>query len=96
MADEYIKALSEILKCFKTFVISLLYEGKIDVSELNKIYLNYINLKSEKKLSGKEDLWEKLQYLWKVQFLSYKIIIIRRSFYIFRECYHPNKLDTIF
>nr|XP_007996824.2 beta-alanine-activating enzyme isoform X2 [Chlorocebus sabaeus] len=39
--------------------------GKIDVSELNKIYLNYINLKSEKKLSGKEDLWEKLQYLWK-------------------------------
>ncbi|XP_054340660.1 beta-alanine-activating enzyme isoform X2 [Pongo pygmaeus] len=39
--------------------------GKIDVSELNKIYLNYINLKSENKLSGKEDLWEKLQYLWK-------------------------------
>ncbi|XP_030778063.1 beta-alanine-activating enzyme isoform X2 [Rhinopithecus roxellana] len=39
--------------------------GKIDVSELNKIYLNYLNLKSENKLSGKEDLWEKLQYLWK-------------------------------
>nr|XP_010342433.1 beta-alanine-activating enzyme isoform X2 [Saimiri boliviensis boliviensis] len=39
--------------------------GKMDVSELNKIYLNYINLKSENKLSGKEDLWEKLQYLWK-------------------------------
>ncbi|XP_026913005.1 beta-alanine-activating enzyme isoform X3 [Acinonyx jubatus] len=39
--------------------------GKIDVSELNKIYLNYINLKSECKLSGKEELWEKLQHLWK-------------------------------
>ncbi|XP_045041816.2 beta-alanine-activating enzyme isoform X2 [Desmodus rotundus] len=39
--------------------------GKIDVSELNKIYLNYTNLKSEHKLSGKEELWEKLQHLWK-------------------------------
>nr|XP_017513911.1 beta-alanine-activating enzyme isoform X1 [Manis javanica] len=39
--------------------------GKIDVSELNKIYLNYINLKSECKLSGKEELWENLQHLWK-------------------------------
>ncbi|XP_008046116.1 acyl-CoA synthetase family member 4 isoform X2 [Carlito syrichta] len=39
--------------------------GKIDVSALNKMYLNYINLKSENKLNGKEELWEKLQYLWK-------------------------------
>ncbi|XP_032707132.1 beta-alanine-activating enzyme isoform X3 [Lontra canadensis] len=39
--------------------------GKIDVLELNKIYLNYLNLKSEYKLNGKEELWEKLQYLWK-------------------------------
>ncbi|XP_064440605.1 beta-alanine-activating enzyme isoform X3 [Mirounga angustirostris] len=39
--------------------------GKIDVSELNKIYLNYLNLKSECKLNGKEELWGKLQYLWK-------------------------------
>ncbi|XP_055290700.1 beta-alanine-activating enzyme isoform X3 [Moschus berezovskii] len=39
--------------------------GKIDVSELNKIYLNYIDLKSECKLSGKEELWEKLHHLWK-------------------------------
>ncbi|KAF5926876.1 hypothetical protein HPG69_001507 [Diceros bicornis minor] len=39
--------------------------GKIDVSELNKIYLNYINLKSECKLNGKEELWEKLQHFWK-------------------------------
>ncbi|CAD7668919.1 unnamed protein product [Nyctereutes procyonoides] len=36
--------------------------GKIDVSELNKMYLN---LKPECKLNGKEELWEKLQYLWK-------------------------------
>lgn len=39
--------------------------GKIDVSELNKIYLNYTNLKSESKLNGKEELWGKLQHLWK-------------------------------
>ncbi|XP_054422744.1 beta-alanine-activating enzyme [Pteronotus mesoamericanus] len=39
--------------------------GKIDVSELNKIYLNYTNLKSKHKLNGKEELWEKLQHLWK-------------------------------
>uniref|UniRef100_H0WN13 Beta-alanine-activating enzyme n=1 Tax=Otolemur garnettii TaxID=30611 RepID=H0WN13_OTOGA len=47
--------------------ISKLYSEKckIDVSELNKLYLNYINLKSEYKLNGKEELWEKLQYLWK-------------------------------
>lgn len=39
--------------------------GKIDVSELNKIYLNYTNLKSEHKLKGKEELWGRLQHLWK-------------------------------
>ncbi|XP_060044010.1 beta-alanine-activating enzyme isoform X2 [Erinaceus europaeus] len=39
--------------------------GKIDVSELNKIYLNYIHLKSESKLNGKQELWGKLQHLWK-------------------------------
>ncbi|XP_045853695.1 beta-alanine-activating enzyme isoform X3 [Meles meles] len=39
--------------------------GKIDVLELNRIYLNHLNLKSECKLNGKEELWEKLQYLWK-------------------------------
>ncbi|KAM6150709.1 beta-alanine-activating enzyme isoform 2-T2 [Erethizon dorsatum] len=38
--------------------------GKVDVSELNKIYLDYVNL-TQNKLSGKEDLWEKLQCLWK-------------------------------
>ncbi|XP_076993055.1 beta-alanine-activating enzyme isoform X1 [Tamandua tetradactyla] len=39
--------------------------GKIDVSELNKIYIDYINLKSHSKLSEKEELWDKLQHLWK-------------------------------
>ncbi|KAM4854218.1 beta-alanine-activating enzyme isoform 2-T2 [Thomomys bottae] len=39
--------------------------GKIDVSELNKIYLDYLNSKPENKLHGKEELWKKLQYLWK-------------------------------
>ncbi|XP_023566900.1 acyl-CoA synthetase family member 4 isoform X3 [Octodon degus] len=38
--------------------------GKVDVSELNKIYLDSVNL-TQNKLSGKEDLWEKLQCLWK-------------------------------
>ncbi|XP_072799606.1 beta-alanine-activating enzyme isoform X3 [Vicugna pacos] len=45
--------------------LPLTSHGKIDVSELNKIYLNYINLKSEWKLNGKDELWEKLQHLWK-------------------------------
>ncbi|XP_044538162.1 beta-alanine-activating enzyme isoform X1 [Gracilinanus agilis] len=39
--------------------------GKIDVSELTKIYFNYINLKPHSKLKGKEELWERLQNLWK-------------------------------
>ncbi|XP_013009782.1 beta-alanine-activating enzyme isoform X3 [Cavia porcellus] len=38
--------------------------GKVDVSELNKTYLAYVNL-AQNKFSGKEDLWEKLQCLWK-------------------------------
>ncbi|XP_055485176.1 beta-alanine-activating enzyme isoform X1 [Psammomys obesus] len=39
--------------------------GKIDASELNKIYVDYINSQPRNKLHGKEELWEKLQYLWK-------------------------------
>ncbi|XP_028636590.1 beta-alanine-activating enzyme [Grammomys surdaster] len=39
--------------------------GKVDVSELNKIYLDYINSKPRNELHGKEELWGKLQYLWK-------------------------------
>lgn len=45
--------------------LPLTSHGKIDVSELNRIYSNYIQLKSESKLNGKEELWGKLQHLWK-------------------------------
>ncbi|XP_075005251.1 beta-alanine-activating enzyme isoform X6 [Calonectris borealis] len=41
-------------------------EGKVDISELNKIYQNHLNSRRrDSKLSGAEELWEKLQYLWK-------------------------------
>ncbi|XP_044873883.1 beta-alanine-activating enzyme isoform X7 [Mauremys mutica] len=40
--------------------------GKIDVSELRKIYSNHLNSRRhDSKLSGAEELWERLQYLWK-------------------------------
>ncbi|EDL37914.1 RIKEN cDNA A230062G08, isoform CRA_b, partial [Mus musculus] len=39
--------------------------GKVDVSELNKIYLDYISSQPRNELHGKEELWGKLQYLWK-------------------------------
>ncbi|XP_066488528.1 beta-alanine-activating enzyme isoform X2 [Tiliqua scincoides] len=40
--------------------------GKIDVSELNKIYSSHLNFrKNNSKLCKKEELWERLQYLWK-------------------------------
>ncbi|XP_004681336.1 PREDICTED: acyl-CoA synthetase family member 4 [Condylura cristata] len=39
--------------------------GKVDVSELKKVYSNSIKLKSERQLSGKDELWERLQHLWK-------------------------------
>ncbi|XP_074922542.1 beta-alanine-activating enzyme isoform X5 [Chelonoidis abingdonii] len=40
--------------------------GKIDVSELCKIYSNHLNSRRhDSKLSGAEELWERLQYLWK-------------------------------
>ncbi|XP_038254643.1 beta-alanine-activating enzyme isoform X2 [Dermochelys coriacea] len=40
--------------------------GKIDVSELSKIYSNHLNSRRhDSKLSGAEELWERLQYLWK-------------------------------
>ncbi|XP_074848915.1 beta-alanine-activating enzyme isoform X4 [Carettochelys insculpta] len=40
--------------------------GKIDVSELNKIYSNHLkSRRHENKLSGAEELWERLQSLWK-------------------------------
>uniref|UniRef100_A0A8B9G7U7 Beta-alanine-activating enzyme n=1 Tax=Amazona collaria TaxID=241587 RepID=A0A8B9G7U7_9PSIT len=41
-------------------------EGKVDMSELNKIYQNHLNSRRrDSKLSGAEELWERLQYLWK-------------------------------
>ncbi|XP_028711534.1 beta-alanine-activating enzyme isoform X1 [Peromyscus leucopus] len=39
--------------------------GKIDVSALNEMYLYYINSQPRNKIHGREELWEKLQYLWK-------------------------------
>ncbi|XP_035753651.1 beta-alanine-activating enzyme isoform X3 [Egretta garzetta] len=40
--------------------------GKVDISELNKIYQNRLNSRRrDSKLSGAEELWERLQYLWK-------------------------------
>ncbi|XP_036057436.1 beta-alanine-activating enzyme isoform X2 [Onychomys torridus] len=39
--------------------------GKIDVSALNKMYLHYIKSQPRNKIHGREELWEKLQYLWK-------------------------------
>ncbi|XP_045140067.1 beta-alanine-activating enzyme isoform X2 [Echinops telfairi] len=45
--------------------LPLTSHGKIDVLKLNKIYLNQMNMKSDCKLSEKEELWGKLQYLWK-------------------------------
>ncbi|KFQ28346.1 Acyl-CoA synthetase family member 4, partial [Mesitornis unicolor] len=46
--------------------LPLTSHGKVDVSELNKIYQNHLNSRSrDSKLSGAEELWERLQYLWK-------------------------------
>ncbi|NXF07920.1 ACSF4 enzyme, partial [Smithornis capensis] len=40
--------------------------GKVDISELNKIYQNHLNSRRrDSKLSDAEELWERLQYLWK-------------------------------
>lgn len=40
--------------------------GKIDVTELNKIYSSYLNFRrNNSKLCNKEELWERLQCLWK-------------------------------
>ncbi|CAH6887826.1 Aasdh [Phodopus roborovskii] len=39
--------------------------GKINVSELNKMYLDYINSQPRNKIHGKEELWGNLQHLWK-------------------------------
>ncbi|XP_054845846.1 beta-alanine-activating enzyme [Eublepharis macularius] len=46
--------------------LPLTSHGKIDVPELNKIYISHLNSrKSEGKLNKKEELWERLQWFWK-------------------------------
>ncbi|XP_013804975.1 beta-alanine-activating enzyme isoform X1 [Apteryx mantelli] len=46
--------------------LPLTSHGKVDMSELNKIYHNHLNSRRrDSKLSGAEKLWERLQYLWK-------------------------------
>nr|XP_056711429.1 beta-alanine-activating enzyme [Euleptes europaea] len=40
--------------------------GKIDVSELNKVYSSHLNSRRcERKLNQREELWERLQWFWK-------------------------------
>ncbi|NWH87482.1 ACSF4 enzyme, partial [Aegithalos caudatus] len=47
--------------------LPLTSHGKVDISELNKIYQNHLNSRRrDSKLSDAEELWERLQYLWKV------------------------------
>ncbi|NXU53145.1 ACSF4 enzyme, partial [Turnix velox] len=46
--------------------LPLTSHGKVDISELNKIYQNHLNSRRrDSELSGAEELWERLQYLWK-------------------------------
>ncbi|NXG79267.1 ACSF4 enzyme, partial [Baryphthengus martii] len=46
--------------------LPLTSHGKVDISELNKIYQKHLNFRRRgNKLSGAEELWERLQYLWK-------------------------------
>ncbi|NWU74848.1 ACSF4 enzyme, partial [Onychorhynchus coronatus] len=46
--------------------LPLTSHGKVDISELNKIYQNHLNSRRrDSKLSDAEELWERLQYLWK-------------------------------
>nr|XP_021388345.1 beta-alanine-activating enzyme [Lonchura striata domestica] len=46
--------------------LPLTSHGKVDTSELNKIYKNHLNSRRrDSKLSDAEELWERLQYLWK-------------------------------
>ncbi|NXJ73889.1 ACSF4 enzyme, partial [Trogon melanurus] len=46
--------------------LPLTSHGKVDISELNKIYQNHLDSRRrDSKLSGAEELWERLQYLWK-------------------------------
>ncbi|NWJ07217.1 ACSF4 enzyme, partial [Crypturellus undulatus] len=46
--------------------LPLTSHGKVDLSELNKIYQSHLNCRRrDSKLRGAEELWERLKYLWK-------------------------------
>ncbi|XP_009901032.2 beta-alanine-activating enzyme [Dryobates pubescens] len=46
--------------------LPLTLHGKVDVSELNRTYQQHLSCRRrDRKLSGTEDLWARLQYLWK-------------------------------
>lgn len=70
------ETLQELQKCLPAHAIPdelvrikslpLTSHGKVDISELNKIYHNHLNSRRrDSKLNGAEELWERLQYLWK-------------------------------
>ncbi|NXC43575.1 ACSF4 enzyme, partial [Penelope pileata] len=70
------ETLQELQKCLPAHAIPdelvqiqtlpLTSHGKVDISELNKIYHNHLNSRRrDSKLSGAEELWGRLQYLWK-------------------------------
>ncbi|XP_030305537.1 beta-alanine-activating enzyme [Calypte anna] len=70
------ETLKELQKCLPAHAVPdelvlikalpLTSHGKVDISELNKIYQNHLNSRRrDSKLSGAEELWERLQYLWK-------------------------------
>ncbi|XP_069712116.1 beta-alanine-activating enzyme isoform X2 [Phaenicophaeus curvirostris] len=70
------ETLKELQKCLPAYAVPdelvlikalpLTSHGKVDISELNKIYQNHLNSRRrDSKLSGAEELWERLQYLWK-------------------------------
>ncbi|XP_030347157.1 beta-alanine-activating enzyme isoform X2 [Strigops habroptila] len=70
------EVVKELQKCLPAYAVPdelvlikalpLTSHGKVDISELNKIYQNHLNSRRrDSKLSGAEELWERLQYLWK-------------------------------
>lgn len=47
----------------------LFHKGKVDVSELSRMYQRHGGCRRrDSELRGAEDLWASLQYLWKVVF----------------------------
>ncbi|XP_019381580.1 PREDICTED: acyl-CoA synthetase family member 4 isoform X2 [Gavialis gangeticus] len=69
-------AFKELQKCLPVHAVPdelvliealpLTLHGKINTSELNKIYSAHLNsIRRDSKLNGAEELWERLQHLWK-------------------------------